>query len=157
MNAHQDARRAPRARATRCVLAASLAVTLALLGGCYSSPLTATTATGAASTGGPAVTDFRGYRISVRRGEAFEIRLPSTPTVGYRWMLVDPVPPTVRAVTSAREESATESAVGAARQESFGFEAAALGTAPLLFEYRRPADPPDTPAAQRATFRVEVR
>jgi len=44
-----------------------------------------------------------------------------------------------------------------AAQETWRFAATEPGTGTLRFEFRRPADPPTVPPAQRASYRIEVR
>jgi inhibitor of cysteine peptidase len=105
----------------------------------------------------PVSTDLRGSRIEVRIGEAFEVRLPSNPSTGYRWELVDPVPGIVRAVGVSRVEPTRGDLVGAPGQEVWRFEGATPGIGRLGFIYRRPFEPASTPPAQRTSYRVEVR
>jgi predicted secreted protein len=101
--------------------------------------------------------DLRGYRIATRVGDLFEIRLPGFPDSGYRWSLVDPVPAIVRGESVARGEAGPGDLAGAPAQEVWRFAGAAAGTGTLHFEFRRPGEPPATPPAQRATYRIEVR
>lgn len=106
----------------------------------------------------PAVVDLRGYRIDVRVGQGFEVRLPGNPSTGYRWVLVDPVPPQARQVGVARvDRLGSDAGVGAPAQEVFTFEAAQPGLSSLAFEYRRAWDAASVPPAQRTRYRLEVR
>jgi len=144
--------RARRARAARLAVLA----TAMLAAGCTLSPLADTPP----STQEPAVavsTDLRGYRLDLRAGERVEIRLPSNRSTGYVWLLVDPVPAMVRQLDAARYETGRIELAGAPGTEVWTFEAAARGTGQLMFEYRRPFDPPTVPPAQRTGYRVEVR
>jgi inhibitor of cysteine peptidase len=101
--------------------------------------------------------DLRAFRIEARVGEPFEIRLPGNPSTGYRWTLIDPVPALLRGVGVARIERGRSDLAGAPGQEIWTFEATAPGSAPLLFEYRRPWEPATVPPAQRTSFRVDAR
>jgi inhibitor of cysteine peptidase len=140
----------PRAGAVGA-LAASL-----LLAGCAAAPI-AGSAPAQPADGGPRAFDLRSVRIDVRQGETFELRLPSTPSTGYRWELVDPVPEAVRPVQVSRSDPARGDLVGAPTQEAWTFQAARAGAGTLGFVFRRPLDPPAVAPAQRASFRIEVR
>jgi predicted secreted protein len=149
---------APTDRPARPARAARLATlaTAVLAAGCTLSPLADTPPT----TQEPAAavsTDLRGYRLDLRAGERVEIRLPGNRSTGYRWVLVDPVPPMVRQVEAARYDAVRTDLSGAPGTETWLFEAAARGAGQLMFEYRRPFDPPTVPPAQRSSYRVEVR
>jgi predicted secreted protein len=115
-----------------------------------------TTSIGPAPDGVPSV-DLRGYRIATRVGDVFEVRLPSFPSSGYRWALVDPMPSIVRADRVARGDAGPGDLAGVAAQETWRFAGTEPGTGTLRFEFRRPADPPTEPPAQRASYRIEVR
>ena len=150
----------PDRRALRALVPAlaALACAAALAAaGCTSPGMLAPPAAATPAGPGASTADLRGYRIDARAGEPFEVRLPSQRASGYRWTLVDPVPPVVRATGTTRDVAAVGAIVGAAGQETFTFQAAEAGVGQLLFEYRRPTDRPDVPPAQRATYRVEVR
>ncbi|MFM1989195.1 MAG: hypothetical protein RJA99_2152 [Pseudomonadota bacterium] len=128
----------------------------ALLAGCMAAPINGT-APAQPSDGGPRAYDLRTARIDARPGETFELRLPSNPSTGYRWELVDPVPDAVRPIGVSRLESQRGNLVGAPGQEVWTFEAVRAGAGMIGFTYRRPSDPRDVAPAQRATFRIEVR
>ncbi|MCA3179591.1 MAG: protease inhibitor I42 family protein [Burkholderiaceae bacterium] len=115
-----------------------------------------TTSIGPAPDGVPSV-DLRGYRIATRVGDVFEVRLPGFPSSGYRWTLVGPVPSVVRADRVASSEAGAGELAGVPAQETWRFSGAEPGSGTLRFEFRRPADPPTMPPAQRATYRIEVR
>jgi inhibitor of cysteine peptidase len=103
------------------------------------------------------IADMRDYRIDLALRQVLEIRLPSTPSTGYRWVLVDPVPPTVRQVDLRREPGRRTELAGAPGTEVWQFEGDSKGLGVLNFEYRRTFEPPTVPPAQRASFRVHVR
>ena len=103
------------------------------------------------------IADMRTYRIDVRSGETFEVRLPSNTGTGYRWELVDPVPASVRAAGVSRVEPPLGNLVGAPGQEVWGFQGVEVGRGLLAFVYRRPLDAASVPPAQRAIFRIQVR
>jgi inhibitor of cysteine peptidase len=147
----------PAARSVASSALAGLVVVLGLAGcestGWFKPP----SSSASAAAEGPVVTDLRGFRIDVRRGQTFEVRLPSNASTGYRWTLVDPVPPVVRGVGVGRYEQGRTDLAGAPGIETWTFEAVSAGSGPLNFEYRRPWEPPTVPPAQRAAYRVEVR
>ena len=133
------------------------ALALAAAAGCatYSAP---EPGSGSAIPVGPAVVaDMRTYRIDLRSGETFEVRLPSTAGTGYRWELVDPLPAPVQAAGVSRIEPPLGDLVGATGQEVWAFQAAGTGRGLLAFIYRRPFDAASVPPAQRAVFRIQVR
>lgn len=105
----------------------------------------------------PTMVDLRNYRIDLRVGERVEVRLPGNPSTGYRWTLVDPLPPLIRPVGVARLEVSRTDLAGAPGHEIWTFEATDYGTGALSFEYRRPFEPASVPPAQRTQYRVEVR
>lgn len=132
------------------------ALGLLLAAGCHSVPR-AGADDPAAAPGGRPVADLRGQRVDVRVGEPFDIRLPSNPSTGYRWTLVDPIPVTVRADGVARYEAGASGVAGAPGVETWSFVGVAAGPGQLRFEYRRPWEPATIQPAQRASFRVDVR
>lgn len=139
----------------RTALCAALA-SVVLVAGCTLSPLADTPPT-TQERAAAVSTDLRGYRIDLRTGERAEIRLPGNRSTGYRWTLVDPVPALVRQTEGARYGTSGTSLPGAPGMEIWTFEAASPGVGLLMFEYRRPFDPPNLPPAQRMSYRVEVR
>jgi predicted secreted protein len=133
------------------------ALAMAAAAGCatYSAP---EPGSGPALAAGPTVVaDMRTYRIDLRSGETFEVRLPSALSTGYRWELVDPVPAPVQAAGVSRVEPPLGDLVGGTGQEVWAFRAAGTGRGLLAFVYRRPFDPASVPPAQRAIFRIQVR
>ena len=143
--------------AARRAAHAAAVLVLACAAGCaaYSAP---DAGAGPAVAAGPAVVaDMRTYRIDVRSGETFELRLPSAAGTGYRWQLVDPVPAPVRVAGASRMEPPLGDLVGASGQEVWVFQAAEAGRGQLAFVYRRPFDAASVPPAQRAVFRIQVR
>jgi len=105
----------------------------------------------------PLLADMRDYRLDLKPRQGLEIRLPSNPSTGYRWVLVDPVPAMVKQVDLRREPNQRSEIAGAPGTEVWQFEADAQGVGILQFEYRRSFEPPTVPPAQRATFRIHVR
>ncbi|MFN7643109.1 MAG: protease inhibitor I42 family protein [Burkholderiales bacterium] len=143
--------------AARRAAHAAAVLVLGCAAGCaaYSAP---DAGAGPAVAAGPAVVaDMRTYRIDVRSGETFELRLPTAAGTGYRWQLVDPVPAPVRAAGVSRVEPPLGDLVGASGQEVWAFQAAEAGRGQLAFVYRRPFDAASVPPAQRAVFRIQVR
>lgn len=147
------ARPATTARRARRLGAATLGLLLAA--GCQSYPMAGSDE--GAAPGLRPVADLRGQRVDVRVGEPFDIRLPSNPSTGYRWTLVDPMPLAVRADGVARYEPGAGGVAGAPGVETWSFVGAAAGSGQLRFEYRRPWEPATIQPAQRASFRVDVR
>jgi predicted secreted protein len=163
-------RRTPRAAAARAAATAAATVALAVAtAGCestvpgerpagLSSPMwRAPASAGSRGADGVQAVDLRGFRIETRVGEAFEVRLPGFPSSEYRWTLADPLPASIRVAGFERSETGPGILAGAPGQEVWRFEGAAVGSGVLGFEYRRAGDPPSTPPAQRAIYRVEVR
>jgi inhibitor of cysteine peptidase len=105
----------------------------------------------------PVLADMRSYRIDLKPRQTLEIRLPSNPSTGYRWVLTDPVTPMVRQVDLRREPGQRSDLAGAPGTEVWQFEGDAKGVGVLNFEYRRTFEPATVPPAQRASFRVHVR
>jgi inhibitor of cysteine peptidase len=111
----------------------------------------------AAPPGAPSrVLDLRSFRVELRQNETFEVRLPGNPTTGYRWVLVDPVPPFVLVRGVARFEPDAPGLMGSPGQERWEMSAIGAGEGPLQFEYRRAGDSA-SPPAQRVTYRLVVR
>jgi inhibitor of cysteine peptidase len=138
----------------RAAAGALAGVALMIAGGCATP---AADGTPNPPPGPPVLADLRSYRIDLKPRQTLEIRLPSNPSTGYRWVLLDPVPPTVRQVDLRREPGQRSELAGAPGTEVWQFEGDAKGVGVLNFEYRRTFEPPTVPPAQRASFRVHVR
>lgn len=136
---------------------AAAALALATAAGCAAYPAPDPGAGPSVTAGPRVVADMRTYRIDLRSGETFEVRLPSAAGTGYRWELVDPVPAPARAAGVSRIEPPLGDLVGATGQEVWDFQAAETGRGLLAFVYRRPFDATSVPPAQRAIFRIQVR
>jgi inhibitor of cysteine peptidase len=145
---------APHRGRVRIVAGAAAGLAMLLAGGCATQ---APDGTPNPPPGPPVLADMRDYRIDLKPRQVLEIRLPSNPSTGYRWVLIDPVPPTVRQVDLRRERSQRTEIAGAPGTEVWQFEGDTKGVGVLQFEYRRTFEPPTLPPAQRAAFRVHVR
>ena len=99
--------------------------------------------------------DLRHFRLGLTLGQIGEIRLPSNPSTGYRWALVEPSTDLLTLLdhdfTAARSEL-----MGAPGEERWSFQAVRKGAGELRFEYRRPWEPVEIAPAQRTSFRVDV-
>jgi predicted secreted protein len=154
----------PRAAATAAAIALAVATA-----GCestgpgeraagLSSPMwRAPASAGGRGADGVQAVDLRGFRIETRVGETFEVRLPGFPSSDYRWMLADPLPASIRVAGFERSETGPGLPAATPGREVWRFEGAGVGSGVLGFEFRRAGDPPSTPPAQRAIYRVEVR
>lgn len=100
--------------------------------------------------------DLRTYRLALTMGQIGEVRLPSNPSTGYRWALVEPSTG-VLTLMDHGFSSASITMVGAPGEERWTFKAVRVGTGELRFEYRRPWEPADIAPAQRTRFEVQVR
>ena len=70
------------------------------------------------------------------------LRLPSNPSTGYRWELLDPASPQLRSLGPEVYSSPDSDAViGAAGHSTWRFQAAARGEATLRLAYQRPWEP----------------
>jgi len=134
-------------------LAAGVAAGMVMLmaGGCATPPPDGT------PVGPLLLADMRDYRLDLKPRQRLEIRLPSNPSTGYRWVLLDPVPGMVKQVGLRREPGQSTPLAGAPGTEIWEFEGDTPGIGILQFEYRRTFEPPTVPPAQRAAFRVHVR
>lgn len=103
------------------------------------------------------VADLRDYRIEVMRGQPFEVRLPSNPSTGYRWTIVESPVELIDQTETVRYLPGRTDLIGAPGEERFSFLAVKPGAGNLKLEYRRPFEPAEVVAAQRATFKVEIR
>jgi inhibitor of cysteine peptidase len=106
---------------------------------------------------GPVIANLRSYRLEVKQGQVVEVRLPSNPSTGYRWVMVEPMPAVVAALYDASYVPGRNDVVGSPGEERWTLVAVAQGTGTLRFEYRRPFDAPTVAPAQRASYLVEVR
>ncbi len=93
--------------------------------------------------------------ISVRSGDAFEVALEGTPTAGFVWDVIVEAEDQALIEVLGSEFRLKEGTVGGSASQVFRFHAHRLGTARLLFSYRRPWE--KTPRAQRTVvIRVEA-
>jgi len=106
---------------------------------------------------GPVIANLRSYRLEVTQGQVVEVRLPSNPSTGYRWVMVEPMPAVVAALYDAAYVPGRNDVVGSPGEERWSFVAVKTGSGILRFEYRRPFDAPTVAPAQRASYLFEVR
>jgi len=106
---------------------------------------------------GPVIANLRSYRLEVTQGQVVEVRLPSNPSTGYRWVMVEPMPAVVAALYDAAYVPGRNDVVGSPGEERWSFVAVKTGSGILRFEYRRPFDAPTVAPAQRASYLLEVR
>ena len=122
----------------------TVALSLALLAACAQTPSSVTLEQNQQSK----------CPLSLHVGQQFNLRLPSNPTTGFRWLLRDSAPQVLKSlgpeVYSNPEDSGL---VGSAGQSSWRFEAAQPGSGRLLLVYRRPWE---TGVAPEQTFDCQV-
>ena len=122
----------------------TVALSLALLAACAQTPSSVTLEQNQQSK----------CPLSLHVGQQFNLRLPSNPTTGFRWLLRDSAPQVLQSlgpeVYSNPEDSGL---VGSAGQSSWRFEAAQPGSGRLLLVYRRPWE---TGVAPAQTFDCQV-
>ena len=122
----------------------TVALSLALLAACAQTPSSVTLEQNQQSK----------CPLSLHVGQQFNLRLPSNPTTGFRWLLRDSAPQVLKSlgpeVYSNPEDSGL---VGSAGQSSWRFEAAQPGSGRLLLVYRRPWE---TGVAPAQTFDCQV-
>jgi inhibitor of cysteine peptidase len=106
---------------------------------------------------GPVIANLRSYRLEVKQGQVVEVRLPSNPSTGYRWVMVEPMPAVIAALYDAAYVPGRNDVVGSPGEERWSFVAVKTGSGILRFEYRRPFDAPTVAPAQRASYLFEVR
>lgn len=106
---------------------------------------------------GPMIATLRNYRLEMKEGQVVEVRLPSNPSTGYRWVMAEPMPAVVAALYDAAYVPGRNDVVGSPGEERWTFVAVKSGSGILKFEYRRPFDPDTVAPAQRASYLFEVR
>jgi inhibitor of cysteine peptidase len=106
---------------------------------------------------GPIIATMRSYRLEVKQGQVVEVRLPSNPSTGYRWVMVEPMPAVVAALYDATYVPGRNTVVGSPGEERWTFVAVKPGSGIIRFEYRRPFDADTVAPAQRASYLFEVR
>jgi len=143
------------ARRNRLIPILGILGTLLLAGGC------ARPVVGGSSSEptreGPMIANLRNYRLEMKQGQVVEVRLPSNPSTGYRWVMVEPMPAVIAALYDAAYVPGRNDVVGSPGEERWSFVAVKTGSGILRFEYRRPFDAPTVAPAQRASYLLEVR
>jgi len=137
----------------RGLLALTLGLPLLGAAGC-AAPILGSPAT--MQDGNLVMADLRTYRLALTMGQIGEVRLPSNPSTGYRWALIEPATGLLTLMDHGFTAAST-TMLGAPGEERWTFKAVRVGTGELRFEYRRPWEPPDVPPAQRTRFEVQVR
>jgi inhibitor of cysteine peptidase len=94
-----------------------------------------------------------GESVRVGIGQVVEVALPSNPSTGYSWQVVEVPEFLVQTGPAGFESEAEPDVVGAGGTELLRFEVSASGSGALRLEYRRPWES-DAPA--REVFEVEV-
>lgn len=133
-----------------------LAATLAVSGSVWS----------ASDGGGSTAETFRvdgpvsGRAVALAMGQRLEVRLPSNPSTGYSWSIVE-TPSRVLKLegpSTYQADSRAEAVgmVGAGGTEVWTFMAEGAGTQDLRFEYRRPWESNTVPA-EVSSYAVTVR
>ncbi len=78
-----------------------------------------------------------GTMLDLRVGEVAELRLPETPSTGYRWQLRETAAPTCR-VAEADRGTQADAPPGQGCTHTWRIEGAQPGTGTLSLEYGRP-------------------
>lgn len=125
-------------------------------------PLAATTLLAACAHQAPGTLELDDQQrlcdpLELRAGQTFDLRLPSNPTTGFRWVLRDSGAPALRLlgpeVYTTPEDAGL---VGSAGVSTWRFRAVSRGEGQLTLDYRRPWE--EGVAAER-TFacRISIR
>lgn len=95
--------------------------------------------------------------LVLHEGQEFNLRLPSNPTTGFRWVMNENAAPALKQlgpeVYSTPEEA---DVVGSAGVSTWRFRAVARGEGRLALDYRRPWEN-TVPAAKRFDCRITVK
>ncbi len=94
-----------------------------------------------------------GGSVTVNSGGALEIKLPSNPSTGYSWQVVDVPTFMPQEGESSFEQGGPSGAVGAGGTETLRFVPATAGTGTVKLEYRRSWE---TTAPAEGTFTLDV-
>ncbi|MDP2299261.1 MAG: protease inhibitor I42 family protein [Coriobacteriia bacterium] len=94
-----------------------------------------------------------GESVRVGVGQVLEVALPSNPTTGYSWQVVEVPGFLTQAGEPAFEPREGDDVVGAGGTEILRFEVTGAGSGVLLLEYRRPWEA-DVPADE--TFILDI-
>jgi inhibitor of cysteine peptidase len=97
-----------------------------------------------------------GGDVTLGIGQVLDVHLPSNPSTGYAWQIVECPDFLTPAEVSIFESDAGEGVVGAGGVETWRFTGASTGTGTLVLEYRQ-AWEPDVPAEDTYEITVTVR
>ena len=100
--------------------------------------------------------DDDGGDVTLGIGQVLDVHLPSNPSTGYAWQIVECPDFLTPAEVSTFESDAGEGVVGAGGIETWRFTGASTGTGTLVLEYRQ-AWEPDVPAEDTYEIAVTVR
>lgn len=93
--------------------------------------------------------------LQIRTQQTLALTLPSNPTTGFRWQLVDAAPPLLRSLGPEVYSNPEDvGLVGSAGQSTWRFQAVTAGEGRLRLQYRRPWENDVAPAK---TFDCPIR
>jgi inhibitor of cysteine peptidase len=93
--------------------------------------------------------------IVTRVGQTFEIRVPSNPTTGYRWIIAPAVDEKIVHLVNQQYIRGGADMPGAGGEEVWTFKAVGAGRTEISMGYLRPWEM-NTPVAKSRRYRVRV-
>lgn len=100
-----------------------------------------------------------GMDITTKVGGTFEIELNSTPSSGFKWILVEPLDDKLQYIDTRYDDAPKDNPEGFMINNSVNewriFKALKSGTATIQFKYAQPFNP-DDPEAEIQTYQVVV-
>lgn len=97
--------------------------------------------------------------ITTKVGGTFEIELNSTPSSGFKWILVEPLDDKLQYIDTRYDDAPKDNPEGFMINNSVNewriFKALKSGTATIQFKYAQPFNP-DDPEAEIQTYQVVV-
>jgi inhibitor of cysteine peptidase len=96
-----------------------------------------------------------GSTVDVAVGETLTVELPSNPSTGYSWQVIDPGPCDEPEAAEYIEGQQDEALVGASGIERFEFTRSSADPGDITLEYRRPWDDASVPAEDAWTVHLD--
>lgn len=96
-----------------------------------------------------------GTTVDVAVGESLTVELPSNPSTGYSWQVIDSGPCDEPQASEFLEDQQDEAVVGASGIERFEFTRSSAGPGDITLEYRRPWEDASVPAEDTWTVRLD--
>lgn len=126
----------------RILLMVALVAVLAVASGCSADP----------GVLGP---EDDGTTVKAAVGDSVVVELPSNPSTGYSWQVVDAGPCDAPARSEFLEDQQDEAVVGASGIERFTFTRASADSGDITLEYRRPWEEASVPAEDSWTVHLD--